>query len=190
MSDELNLLTEGASYREVCLPDNTKLRILNKTKLPIKQLLVTAREADVLPRLKRSLLIVNKMSEEGYNTYCTQATKEWLSKKKEPPPSQPMSRQYSTEQLWTVSVTTNKTGKRKEANNVYSLPSIPPPKCLILSCSSHISSQRNMDGFNPSWKLCHMARTDSSNGQKALSQSDKTQKGHMKNSTREIDQQE
>ena len=39
-----------------------------KTKLPFSELTEAAREADILPGLKRSLISVNKMSEEGYTT--------------------------------------------------------------------------------------------------------------------------
>ena len=52
MSKESNLPMEGTSNKEVYLPDNTKLRTSNKTKLPFKQLTDKAREADVLPGLK------------------------------------------------------------------------------------------------------------------------------------------
>ncbi len=68
MSKELNLPTEGASNKEVYLPINTKLKTSRRTKLPFKTLTNAAREADILPRLKRSLLSVNKMAKEGYTT--------------------------------------------------------------------------------------------------------------------------
>jgi hypothetical protein len=68
MSDDLDLPTDGVSNKEVFLPDNSKLRTSNKTKLPFKQLLDTLRVADILPGLKRSLLSVHKMSEEGDTT--------------------------------------------------------------------------------------------------------------------------
>ncbi len=38
MSKDLNLPTEGASYKTVFLPDNRQLRTLNKTKLPFDKL--------------------------------------------------------------------------------------------------------------------------------------------------------
>ena len=68
MIEDLHLPTEGASNKEVYLPSNAKLRTSRQTKLPFDNLTNAAREADVLPRLKRSLLSVNKMSEEGYMT--------------------------------------------------------------------------------------------------------------------------
>ncbi len=65
---KLDLPKDGVSNKEVFLPDNSKLRTLHKTKLPFEQLLDAAREANILPGLRRSLLSVNKMSEEGYTT--------------------------------------------------------------------------------------------------------------------------
>jgi hypothetical protein len=67
-SEELNLPSEGKFNKEVYLPDNTRLWTSTKTKLPFKQLIEAAREADILPRLKQLLLSVNKMAEEGYAT--------------------------------------------------------------------------------------------------------------------------
>ena len=65
MSKELNLPNTGPSNKEVYLPDDTKLMTANKTLLPFEQLTKAAREADVLPGLKKSLASVNKWSEEG-----------------------------------------------------------------------------------------------------------------------------
>ena len=68
MSKEFNFPSEGTSNKIVYLPDNTILQTSTKTKFPFKQLTNKAREADVLPGLKQSLLSVNKMAEEGYTT--------------------------------------------------------------------------------------------------------------------------
>ena len=68
MTEDLNLPTEGASNKEVYLPNNAKLRMSQQTKLPFDTLTNVVREVDVLPGLKQSLLSVNKMSEEGYTT--------------------------------------------------------------------------------------------------------------------------
>ncbi len=65
---ELDLPKDGVSNKEVFLPDNSKLKTSHKTKLPFEQLLDAAREAHILPVLKRSLLSVNIMSKEGYTT--------------------------------------------------------------------------------------------------------------------------
>ena len=53
---------------EVFLPDGSTLRTAHKTLLPFEQLSTAAREAAVLPGLKKSLASVNKWAEEGYTT--------------------------------------------------------------------------------------------------------------------------
>jgi hypothetical protein len=58
---ELDLPKDGVSNKDV-YPHNSKLRRLHKTKLPFKQLSDVAREAHILPGLRRSLLSVNKNS--------------------------------------------------------------------------------------------------------------------------------
>jgi hypothetical protein len=68
MSPELYLPNTGPSNKEVYLPDDTKLMTVNKTLLPFEQLSRTAQEAEVLPGLKKSLVSINKWSEEGYTT--------------------------------------------------------------------------------------------------------------------------
>ena len=65
ISENMNIPKGGKSDKQVYLPDNTTLRTLTKTKLPFSRLSEAAREADVLPGLKRSLMSVNKMSDEG-----------------------------------------------------------------------------------------------------------------------------
>ncbi len=68
MSSELNLPNTGPSNIEVYLPDDTTLMTANKTLLPFEQLSRTAREAEVLSGLKKSLARVNKWSEERCTT--------------------------------------------------------------------------------------------------------------------------
>jgi hypothetical protein len=65
---ELGLPNDGVSNKEVFLLDNSKPRTSHKTKLPFKQLSDAAREAHISPGLKRSILSINKISEEGYTT--------------------------------------------------------------------------------------------------------------------------
>ncbi len=68
MSKELKLPTLGQSNKPVYLPNNPKLTTSYKTQLPFGQMSDKAREVDVLPGLKRSLMSVNKISLEGYTT--------------------------------------------------------------------------------------------------------------------------
>ena len=53
MSKESKLPNIGQSNKTVYLPNNSKLTMSYKTQLPFEQLLDRAREADVLPGLKR-----------------------------------------------------------------------------------------------------------------------------------------
>jgi hypothetical protein len=73
ISDELDLPKTGASKTTVFLPNHSTLQTSNKTMLPFEQLSKEAREAYILPGLKKFLLSVNKMAENGYtkirNTY-------------------------------------------------------------------------------------------------------------------------
>ena len=64
----MELPKKGKSPKEVYLPDNTKLQASYQTQLPFEQLIDRAREADILPGLKTTLVSVNKLAEEGYTT--------------------------------------------------------------------------------------------------------------------------
>jgi hypothetical protein len=124
MCEELDLPKDEVSNKEVFLPDNSKLRTSHKTKLTFKQLSDAAREAHILPGLKRSLLSVNKMSEEGY-TAIFHPDEEGVSIHKKgtfaittnnPPVLQGC--KSNQEKLWMVSAQQNDQIS-KEANNVY-----------------------------------------------------------------------
>ena len=127
MSKELNLPNTGPSNKEVYLPDDTKLMTANKTLLPFEQLTKAAREADVLPGLKKSLASVNKWSEEGYTTVfhpgkqgVTVHNPGTLTiTTSEPPVLQ--GHKPRGAKLWTVS-TNHDSNKQEQSNNVYSLP--------------------------------------------------------------------
>jgi hypothetical protein len=56
------------SQIEVFLPDDLNLQSANKTQLLFEQLTLKAREADMLPGLTKSLMSVNKLSENRYTT--------------------------------------------------------------------------------------------------------------------------
>jgi hypothetical protein len=68
MTEDLNLPKTGLSQIKVFLPDDSKLQSSSKNKLPFKQLDRKGREADILPGLKKQLLSMNNMSENGYTT--------------------------------------------------------------------------------------------------------------------------
>jgi hypothetical protein len=89
-----------------------------------------AQEEDVLPGLKKSLLSVNKMSEEGYITVFNPADEGVTIHKQgtitistsEPPVLQGC--KSNTEKLWTVLVEMDE-AIQEETHSMYSLPSIP-----------------------------------------------------------------
>jgi hypothetical protein len=66
VTEEIDLPKKGKSDKEVFLPDNSSLQASYKTELPFEQLSNKAREADILPGLKTSLISINKLAEEGY----------------------------------------------------------------------------------------------------------------------------
>jgi hypothetical protein len=68
ISNKLDLPKTGASKITVYLPANSTLQTSNKTMLPFEQLSKEAREAHIIPGLKKSPPSVNKMAENGYTT--------------------------------------------------------------------------------------------------------------------------
>ena len=130
MSEDLHLPTEGTSNKEVYLPNNAKLTTSQQTKLPFDNLTNAAREADVLPGLKQSLLSINKMSEEGYTPIFHPGEDGVLIHKKGTitittiAPPVLTGDKSNAAKLWTIP-TPDVRGTKEETNNVYSLPSIP-----------------------------------------------------------------
>ena len=129
ISEDMNLPKGEKSNKQIYLPDDSTLRSSTKTKLPFDRLSETAREADIVPGLKRSIMSVNKMSEEGYTTIF-HPREEGVTIHQEgsvqitmtEPPILHGSK-INGEKLWTISGKTGK-NKREEVSNVYSLPSV------------------------------------------------------------------
>jgi hypothetical protein len=110
------------------LPDDTKLTTATKTLLPFEQMTKAAREAEVLPGLKKSLASVNKWSEEGYTTVFHPGEKGvtvhnpgTLTMTTSKPPVLQGYKPPRGAKLWTVSAN-HKANKQEQTNNVYSLP--------------------------------------------------------------------
>ncbi len=129
MSKEMNLPKGDKSNKEVYLPNDTKLRTSTRTKLPFTQLSEAAREADILPGLKRSPMSVNKMSEEGYTTMFHPG-EEGVTVHGEGTVTITMTKppvlhgtKTNGKKLWTISSKQSKL-RKEEADNMYSLPSI------------------------------------------------------------------
>jgi hypothetical protein len=66
--EDMNLPETGPSNKTIYLPNNTTLKASAKTMLPFNQLTDKAREAEILPGLKRPLMSINTTSKEGYTT--------------------------------------------------------------------------------------------------------------------------
>ncbi len=184
MSKESKLPNIGQSNKTVYLPNNSKLTMSYKTQLPFEQLLDRAREADVLPGLKRSLMSDNKISQEGYTTvFCPGEKGVTIHKEgtititaSKPPVLQ--GHKTNDAKLWTVAPGQGPTGK-EEMNNVYSLQSIPQT----------VKYLRAAAGFPPEgtwYKAVKAGNFITWPGltpeavRKHFPESDETQQGHMK----------
>jgi hypothetical protein len=129
MSEDL-LPKTGLSRIEVFLPDNSKLQSTSNTQLPFNQLDPKAREANILPGLKKSLISVIKMSENGYTTIFQPGNQGVTIHKEgtltittsEPPVLQGCKAKGA--KLWTVSTKQTQNNTLKQALNAYSLSSI------------------------------------------------------------------
>jgi hypothetical protein len=141
MSKELKLPKLGQSNKSIYLPNNAKLMMLYKTQLPFGQLSDKAREADVLPGLKRSLISINKTSQEGYTTVFHPGEEGVTIHKpgtiKIITSKPPVLQGYTTNKakLWTVTAGQGPPGK-EETNNVY---------CLVWATLKTIASSAILD---------------------------------------------
>jgi len=184
ITEELNLPMEGASNKEVFLPNNAKLRTSSRTKLPFDTLTNAAREADVLPGLKRSLLSVSKMSDEGYTTIFHPGEEGVTIHKKgtinittsEPPVLK--GEKENMAKLWTISATDNST-KKEEVNSVYSLPSIPQSIRYLHAAAGFPVKETWLDAIKAGNYVTWPGLTTTA-VRKHFPDSDETQQGHMK----------
>ena len=184
MSEDLNLPKEGPSNKVVYLPNNAKLKTSQRTKLPFEDLTQAAREADILPGLKQSLLSVNKMSEEGYTTIFHPGTEGVTIHKEgtlsittsEPPVLK--GKKSNTSKLWTIPTNSEKKD-RMEINNVYSLPSIPHTIRYLHAAAGYPVKETWMKAIKAGNYITWPGLTTTA-VQKHFPESDETQQGHMK----------
>jgi len=184
ISEDMNLPKGQKSNKQVYLPDDTILRTSTKTKLPFPNLSKAAREADILPGLKRSLLSVNKMAQEGYTTIFHPGEKGVTIHEKGSiqiiTTKAPVlhGHKLTGENLWTVLGTIEKDTQEK-ANNVYSLPSIQQSIKFLHAAAGFPVKDTWLDAIKAgnyvSWPGLTAAAV-----QKHYPDSDETQKGHMK----------
>ena len=184
ISEDLNLPKGDKSNKQVYLPDNTILRTTMKTKLPFLELTEAAREADILPGLKRSLISVNKMSEEGYTTIfhpgeegVTVHQKGTVSITTTAPPVLHGYKENG-EKLWTISDKRQEV-KQEEAHNVYSLPSISQSIKYLHAAAGFPVQETWIDAIQAGNYITWPGLTAAA-VRKHFPDSDETQKGHMK----------
>ncbi len=166
------------------LPNNTRLQTSTKTKLPFKKLTKAAREADILPGLKRSLLSMNKMAEGGYTTIFHPG-EEGVTIHKEGmvtiTTSEPLvlkGYKNNPAKLWTVSATQN-TENHEEASNVYSLPSIQQSIKYLHAAAGFPVKETWIDAIKHGNFLTWPGLTTTTI-RKHFPDLDETQQGHMK----------
>jgi hypothetical protein len=155
------------------LPNNSTPRTLHETKLPFDQLLDAAREAHVLPGLKQLLTKKFHPGEEGVSIH-----------KKVRSPLEPMNLLFSKGAKvikknygWYQQIKNDQT--REEANNVYSLPSIPQTIPYLHAATGFPVKETWMDAIKAgnfiTWPSLTILAV-----RKHFPDSDGTQKGHMK----------
>jgi hypothetical protein len=179
-------LTNGRNIQqEVYLPNNATLKTSQRTKLPFTTLTDAAREADVLPGLKRSLFSVNKMAEEGYTTIfhpgedgVTIRKKGTLTITTNAPPVL-KGRKAKTEKLWTISAADNADHNREETNNVYSIPSIPHTIRYLHATAGFPVKETWMNAIKAGNYITWPGITTTA-VRKHFPESDETQQGRMK----------
>jgi hypothetical protein len=155
-----------------------------KTKLPFKQLTESAREADILPGLKRLLLSVNKMAEEGYTTIFHPGEEGVTIHKEgtvtittsEPPVLEGY--KNNPAKLWKVSATQN-TENHEDTSKVYSLPSIQQSIKYLHAAAGFPVKEMWLDAIKYRNFVTWPGLTTTT-VRKHFPDSDKTQQGHMK----------
>jgi hypothetical protein len=184
MSEDLNLPRTGPSQIKVYLPDDSTLQATSTTQLPFQQLSTKAREANILSGLKRSLLSVNKMAENGCTTIFRPGDEGVTIHKKgtltitttKPPVLQGCKRNGAN--LWTVTTQTPSIGQ-EEAANVYSLPSMGQTIKYLHTAAEYPVEETWTKAINAG-KYSTWPGLTTATVRKHFPESDETKKGHMK----------
>jgi hypothetical protein len=184
MSEELNLPKTETAQITVYLPDDSTLQATSKTQLPFKQLSPEAREANILPRLTKSLLSVIKMSENGYTTIfrpgnegVTIHEKGTLTMTLSVPPVLQGCKKKG-ENLWTVSATATD-NECKRIANLYDLPSVNQTIKYLHAAAGYPVKDTWVKAINAENYATWPGLTATA-VRKHFPESDETQKGHMK----------
>ena len=128
LGEEENLPKIGETSTKIYLPDDSTLKATVKVQLPIPELPNKARDAIVVPGLKRNLGSVSKFSDAGYTTVFHPGeegvTIHEPNTFKITTTMSPNLQGCKSKGLWTVIVdNTEQVGFRQKVNNVYNIPS-------------------------------------------------------------------
>ena len=128
LREEENLPKIGGTSTTIYLPDDSTMKATIKVQLPIPELPNKAKDAIIVPGLKRNLGSVSKFSEAGYTTVFHPGeegvTIHAPNTCKITTTTSPILKGCKSEGLWTVTVdNTEQVGFRQKVNNVYNIPS-------------------------------------------------------------------
>ena len=126
--EEENLPETGRTSTTIYLPDDLTLKATMKVHLPIHELASKARDAIIVPGLKRNLRSVSKFSQAGYTTIFHPGEEGVLIHKPNTiqiaTTKPPILQACKSEGLWAVKVNNKEqTELRQEVNNVHNIPS-------------------------------------------------------------------
>jgi hypothetical protein len=184
LREEENLPETGKISTTIYLPDDSTLKATTKTQLPIPELSSKARDAIVVPGLKRNLGSVSKFSQAGYTTVFHPGEEGVTIH--EPNTFQittttpPILQGCKSKGLWTVTVDdTDKVGVREKVNNAYNIPSTKETIRYLHAAAGYPVQDTWVAaikaGNNVTWPGINVKTVN-----QHFPESEETQKGHMK----------
>ena len=185
ISDDINSPNMGQSNEKVYLPDGSTLTTKHKTLLPFNQLTTTAREASVLPGLKKSLASVSKWADEGYTTIFHPGENGVTVHRPgtltlmfaEPPVLQGYKRCGA--KLWTATLEGSKNEVSEQIHNVFNLPSTAEAIKFLHAAAGYPVKDTWIAAINSGNYITWPGLT-AKLVRRHFPESDETQKGHMK----------
>ena len=185
LSDEIDSPNMGQSNEKVYLPDGSTLTTKHKTLLPFNQLTKTAREASVLPGLKKSLASVSKWADEGYTTIFHPGENGVTVHRPgtltlmfaEPPVLQGYKRCGA--KLWTATLDESKNAVSEQIHYVFNLPSTPEAIKFLHVAAGYPVKDTWIAAINAGNYITWPGLT-AKTVRRHFPESDETQKGHMK----------
>jgi hypothetical protein len=181
VTEDMNLPKTGPSYKPIYLPNDTTLKASAKTMLPFNQLTDKAREAEILPVLKRPLMSVNTMSKEGYTTIFhpgeegvtihKPGTLQILTTDK------PVLTGTNSNGLWTIA--TKEIDLKENINHAYSIPSM-EGKIRFLQAAAGFPTKETWLKAIKAGNYITWPGITTKTVNRHFPKSDETTKGHMK----------